>query len=99
MQIIGNYRFIERDYWFHHVLKESEHISPLQIDPLLDESGEEWDDLTFKFYEDGTVIIIDNTVNMPIKPNSLTGASYDFYVRRRMELIRANLEEKILQLH
>ncbi|MFC5403647.1 hypothetical protein [Cohnella soli] len=52
-------------------------------------------DLTFKFYEDGKLVIIDNDTGSTLYPRELTGGSYDFYVRQRMRLIRRDLEAKI----
>lgn len=57
----------------------------------------EWNDLTFKFYNDGTVVIIDNDTNNRIHPRQLTGAAQDFYIRKRIYLIKINLQEKRLK--
>ncbi|GLX68090.1 hypothetical protein [Paenibacillus glycanilyticus] len=48
-------------------------------------------DLTFKFYSDGTLTIIDNRAEEVITPNDLKGASMDFYVRRRIAFIKNKL--------
>ena len=40
-------------------------------------------DLTFKFYSNGSLTIIDNSADAVISPRELKGESYDFYVRRR----------------
>ncbi|MFD2117803.1 hypothetical protein ACFSTH_17175 [Paenibacillus yanchengensis] len=45
-------------------------------------------DLTFKFYDDGKLTIIDNKTEEVISPNSLRGASKDFYVRQRISFIK-----------
>lgn len=52
-------------------------------------------DLTFKFYADGSLTIIDNEAESVVSPRDLRGESYDFYVRRRLAFIRKNLTEKI----
>ncbi|MFC5452966.1 hypothetical protein [Paenibacillus aestuarii] len=92
-----NFRFIERDYWYHKALCNSDSLLPGQIEELIDETDHSYIDYTFKFYDDGSVTIIDNDTNNRIKPRELTGAVYDFYVRKRIHLIKANLQEKILQ--
>ncbi|UVI27646.1 hypothetical protein [Paenibacillus spongiae] len=51
-------------------------------------------DLTFKFYSDGKLTIIDNTAEEVISPKELRGESYDFYVRRRIAFIKQDLHEK-----
>ncbi|MCM3629942.1 hypothetical protein M3194_21645 [Paenibacillus glycanilyticus] len=48
-------------------------------------------DLTFKFYTDGTLTIIDNHAEEVISPNDLKGDSMDFYVRRRIAFIKNKL--------
>ncbi|QAY66011.1 hypothetical protein [Paenibacillus protaetiae] len=55
------------------------------------EKGRPWRDLTFKFYADGGLTIIDNGANEVISPNDLKGDSMDFYVRRRIEYIKNKL--------
>ena len=54
-------------------------------------------DLTFKFYSDGTLTIIDNNAGEVITPNDLKGASRDFYVRRRIAFIKNDLAAKRLK--
>ncbi|QJD82582.1 hypothetical protein [Cohnella herbarum] len=54
-------------------------------------------DLTFKFYDDGKLVIIDNDTGNTMSPRELTGGSYDFYVRQRIRLIKRNLAEKIVK--
>ncbi|GBF75883.1 hypothetical protein PA598K_04317 [Paenibacillus sp. 598K] len=48
-------------------------------------------DLTFKFYSDGTLAIIDNDGGGTVTPRELKGDSHDFYVRRRIAFIKNNL--------
>ncbi|NIK76687.1 hypothetical protein FHS15_001812 [Paenibacillus castaneae] len=48
-------------------------------------------DLTFKFYADGKLVIIDNTAEEVITPKDLKGDSRDFYVRRRIAFIKNQL--------
>lgn len=52
-------------------------------------------DLTFKFFDDGKLVIIDNDTGNTMNPRELSGGSYDFYVRQRLSRIRRNLTEKI----
>ncbi|MCQ6560128.1 hypothetical protein [Paenibacillus mendelii] len=52
-------------------------------------------DLTFKFYSDGKLTIIDNTAEEVITPKELKGESYDFYVRRRIAFIKQDLHDKL----
>lgn len=52
-------------------------------------------DLTFKFYSDGKLEIIDNDTGNRMSPRDLKGASYDFYVRHRIAMIKRDLRAKI----
>jgi hypothetical protein len=52
-------------------------------------------DLTFKFYEDGRLEIVDNETGSRLQPGDLRGGSYDFYVRQRISFIRRRLQESI----
>jgi hypothetical protein len=52
-------------------------------------------DLTFKFFIDGKLEIIDNESGSTMNPRELSGGSYDFYVRQRMALIKRDLSAKI----
>jgi hypothetical protein len=97
MSVSHNFRFIERDYWYGKALCSSEHLLPWQIEDILDETDESYCDYTFKFYDDGSVIIVDNDTNNRVSPKHLTGAVLDFYIRKRIHMIRVNLQEKILQ--
>jgi hypothetical protein len=54
-------------------------------------------DLTFKFYSDGGLTIIDNREEIMITPKDLKGESLDFYVRQRIAFIKNNLAEKRLK--
>jgi sulfur relay (sulfurtransferase) DsrF/TusC family protein len=92
-----NYRFIERDYWYQQALCNSELLSPSQVEDMLDQDQPHYCDYTFKFYEDGSVQIINNDTNERVHPRSLTGAVLDFYIRKRIHLIKVNLQEKQLQ--
>ncbi|RAV18887.1 hypothetical protein DQG23_23515 [Paenibacillus contaminans] len=68
-----------------------------QIEKILDQAGTLWDDLTFKFYDNGTLEIFDNNTEQRVSLNELRGAAYDFYVKERIRWIRSNLQMKILQ--
>lgn len=48
-------------------------------------------DLTFKFYKDGRLVIIDNNSEEVISPRDLRGDSRDFYVRKRISFIKNQL--------
>jgi len=50
-----------------------------------------WRDLTFKFYADGRLTIIDNNAEEVITPRDLRGDSHDFYVRKRIAYIKNQL--------
>lgn len=52
-------------------------------------------DLTFKFFTDGKLEIIDNDSGNTMNPRDLRGGSYDFYVRQRLTLIKRDLRAKI----
>ncbi|TJY44190.1 hypothetical protein E5161_02005 [Cohnella pontilimi] len=52
-------------------------------------------DLTFKFFTDGKLEIIDNDTGTTINPRELSGGSYDFYVRQRIAFIKRDLNAKI----
>jgi len=52
-------------------------------------------DLTFKFYADGRLEIIDNDTGGRLTPRDLKGASYDFYVRQRIAMIKRDLRAKM----
>lgn len=45
-------------------------------------------DLTFKFYSDGRLVIINNDTEEVIGPRDLRGDSRDFYVRKRIAFIK-----------
>ncbi|MVP02419.1 hypothetical protein [Paenibacillus lutrae] len=96
MSLWKNVRFIERDFWFQKMLNDTDSLRPWQIDSLLGETNAQWDDLTFKFFADGSVTIIDNDTDSRVSPRELKGAALDFYIRKRIEFIKASLEEKIL---
>ncbi|MGW9123578.1 hypothetical protein ACWGPW_01095 [Paenibacillus chitinolyticus] len=96
MSLWKNVRFIERDFWFQKMLNDTESLHSWQIDGLLGETNAQWDDLTFKFFDDGSVTIIDNDTDTRVSPQELKGAALDFYIRKRIEFIRVSLQEKIL---
>ncbi|MEC0246768.1 hypothetical protein ACI48J_10515 [Paenibacillus chitinolyticus] len=96
MSLWKNVRFIERDFWFQKMLNDTEALHSWQIDDLLGETNAQWDDLTFKFFDDGSVTIIDNDTDTRVSPRELQGAALDFYIRKRIEFIRSSLQEKIL---
>ncbi|MEV2909356.1 hypothetical protein ABNF65_12090 [Paenibacillus larvae] len=77
------------------VLSGSEHLHPEQVEQMMDDMENDWQDLTFRFCPDGSVTIIDN--HQRVSPRDLSGAVLDFYIRKRIEFIRVSLEEKILQ--
>lgn len=52
-------------------------------------------DLTFKFYADGRLEIVDNDTGLQLRPRDLSGGSYDFYVRQRLAFIRRKLQAKL----
>ncbi|MBB6669209.1 hypothetical protein [Cohnella nanjingensis] len=52
-------------------------------------------DLTFKFYPNGKLIIVDNDTGTTMNPRELSGGSYDFYVRQRIAYIKRDLTAKI----
>lgn len=55
------------------------------------ESRRNGKDLTFKFYDNGKLTIIDNLTEEVISPSDLRGASKDFYVRKRISFIKNKL--------
>jgi hypothetical protein len=92
-----NARFIERDYYKQLIETNSELLTDIQIEKILHTTDSYWLDLTFKFFEDGSLVIIDNHTeqNFPLK--DLKGAAFDFYVKQRIMMIRAHLKSKVLQ--
>ncbi|MBD2847933.1 hypothetical protein IDH44_22285 [Paenibacillus sp. IB182496] len=56
-----------------------------------------WRDLTFKFYADGKLTIIDNRTGLVVAPRDLKGESRDFYVRKRIAFIKNDLVAKRLR--
>lgn len=55
------------------------------------EKGRPYRDLTFKFYADGRLVIIDNNAEEVITPKQLKSDSHDFYVRHRIAFIKNRL--------
>lgn len=90
-------RFIERDYYKRIMESSGSGLSDSQIEKILTIADANWVDLTFKFFDDGSLIIIDNDSELQIPVKDLRGAAYDFYVKQRIRMIRSNLEAKILQ--
>jgi hypothetical protein len=90
-------RFIERDYRRKLLLTSNESMTEDQADALLDQMPSRFMDVTFTFYGNGTLTIVDNHTELRVPLKELQGAVYDFYVRQRIQMIRENLEEKILQ--
>lgn len=88
------FRFIEKDYWAAKALADGALVRPEQIEAILGELEADWKDLTFKFYDDGSVTITDNKTEQPVSPSQLTGACYDFYVRKRIAQIRSRLADE-----
>lgn len=79
------------------MFENSEFLSEDQIDKILDSAEVPWEDITFKFYDNGSMDIFDNNKEQRISIQDLRGAAYDFYVRERIRIIRSNLQAKILQ--
>lgn len=90
-------RFIERDYYRSMMVSNSDYLSDSQIEKILDAADTYWADLTFKFFDNGSLLIIDNHTEQHIPLSDLKGAAYDFYVRQRIRMIRSALESKKLQ--
>ncbi|MFD2612249.1 hypothetical protein [Paenibacillus gansuensis] len=97
MNYCENHRFIERDFWVNKAIEASEYLTLEQIEIMLDRLNTTWRDLTFKFYQDGSVSILDNDLMAPVSPGELTGACLDFYVRKRIQFIKSLLVERQLQ--
>ncbi|RJE90204.1 hypothetical protein D3P07_08315 [Paenibacillus sp. 1011MAR3C5] len=55
------------------------------------ERGRSSRDLTFKFYNDGRLVILDNDTEEVISPRDLRSDSRDFYVRKRIAFIKNQL--------
>jgi hypothetical protein len=94
---VTNMRFIERDYYKNLMIANSELLTESQIDSILDTSFHTWVDLTFKFFDNGSIMIIDNDTDLQVPLSELHGAAYDYYVKQRIRMIRSNLEAKVLQ--
>ncbi|HZG85089.1 hypothetical protein [Paenibacillus sp.] len=52
-------------------------------------------DYTFRFYPNGTVLIIDNETDAAIKPKDLSGAPLQFFARKKIQFIKNRLSEAI----
>lgn len=92
-----NIRFIERNYLFTKMLGENSFLSPMQIEKMLDEASDHYVDYTFKFYENGSVVILDNDTNLFLKPKDLKDVALDFYIRKRIAIIKESLQLQQLQ--
>jgi len=88
-------RFIERDYYKAMMASNSDHLTDSQIDKILDAADTYWADLTFKFFDNGSLLIIDNHTELHVPLGELKGAAYDFYVKQRIRMIRSALESKL----
>ncbi len=97
MMTCQNIRFIERNFLFTKIMNENNHLSYAQIEKLLDEASEQYVDYTFKFYENGSVVIIDNCTNLFLKPKDLKDVALDFYIRKRIAIIKESLHVQELQ--
>lgn len=58
------------------------------------ESHRPYRDLTFKFFDNGALTIIDNGSEATVTPSELRGESRDFYVRKRIAFIKRDLQAK-----
>ncbi|ULL19953.1 hypothetical protein DVH26_25515 [Paenibacillus sp. H1-7] len=67
------------------------------MEKILDTADTYWADLTFKFFDNGSLLIIDNYTELHVPLSDLKGAAYDFYVKQRIRMIRSSLEAKTLQ--
>ncbi|UUZ86077.1 hypothetical protein LJK88_23190 [Paenibacillus sp. P26] len=95
---VTNVRFIERDYYKNMMVANGDHeMTESQIEKILDASSQSWADLTFRFFDNGSVIIIDNHTELQVPLKELKGAASDFFIKQRIKMIRANLEAKISQ--
>jgi len=95
---VTNVRFIERDYYKNIMVASSENeMTESQIEKMLDASGQSWADLTFRFFDNGSVIVIDNHTELQVPLKELKGAASDFFIQQRIKMIRAHLEAKISQ--
>jgi hypothetical protein len=92
-KIIAKPRFLERDFFVSQIKKSSEHITYEMAEEVVNKMDCYWNDLTFRFFDDVSCEIIDNNTDTQIRPNELTGACYDFYVKKRLELIRTHLQQ------
>ncbi len=92
-----NVRFIERNFLFNQIWSEQSQLTSVEIEDILDHASEHYVDYTFKFYDNGAVVIIDNHTNVFLKPKDLKDVSLDFYIRKRISFIKESLHEKQLQ--
>lgn len=49
------------------------------------------EDLTFTFFRDGSVRIVDNRLERSVSPKELRGTAYEFYISKRIQFIRSLL--------
>lgn len=87
MKIVSNFRFDERHSWFNHIKKNTEHLTNVEIDKILD-GFDHFDDLTFKFYSNGSVKILDNSTEEFIQVSDLKSFAYQYYIQKRLEQLK-----------
>ncbi|MBU7317502.1 MULTISPECIES: hypothetical protein [Paenibacillus] len=92
--MVTNVRFIERDYYKNVMAENGEQLTEQQIEKILDASEPFWADLTFKFFENGSMIIIDNHTELQVPLSSLSGAACEFYAQQRIKMIKAKLRNQ-----
>ena len=78
-----NIRFIERDYWFRKMKSESD-MSDELVEEILNLIQKQWGDYTFKVFENGSLVIVDNNLSKVISPKDLDIVARDFYIRQRL---------------
>jgi len=52
-------------------------------------------DYTFRFFPNGSVLIIDNETDTAIRPKDLSGAPLQFFARKKIQFIKDRLSEAI----
>jgi hypothetical protein len=92
-KLIANERFIERDFEYMKILKDSRRSTYRQIQQILD-GKKDWQDITLKLFSDGSSEVIDNNTGQEVEPRTLTGECLQFYVLKKMKQIGMILESK-----